>query len=100
MRYASVTAYLKAEDFNVIVLDWAYGASYNYFSARNHAATAGTHLGTFLTFLANNPKIKLDFKRTYLIGHSLGAHVMGFAGKAVKSQNKGQKIGHIVGENK
>ncbi|XP_026466402.1 phospholipase A1-like [Ctenocephalides felis] len=88
-------ALLKAGDYNVIVVDWKYGASYNYFAARGHAATAGKHLGNFLNFLVK--EINLRLKTVHLIGHSLGAHVMGFAGKTIRKENKGQKVGQIVG---
>ncbi|XP_026466401.1 phospholipase A1-like [Ctenocephalides felis] len=87
-------AYLDTEDVNVIVVDWEYGASYNYLAARGHAATTGKHLGKFISLLKKNFNVSL--KNVRLVGHSLGSHVSGFAGKTVKKIT-GNKVAQIVG---
>lgn len=58
--------------------------------------TLGTYLGSFLTRL--NKAIGIRFDHTHLIGHSLGAHVVGFAGKNLQ-QNlpSGVKLARITG---
>lgn len=88
-------AYLDTEDVNVIVVDWEYGASYNYLAARGHAATTGKHLGKFISLLKKNFNVSL--KNVRLVGHSLGSHVSGFAGKTVKKIT-GNKVAQIVGK--
>lgn len=87
---------MNTEDANVIVVDWEHGASYNYVAARDNAAATGTHLGQFLSKLAK--EFKISTKKINLIGHSLGSHVSGFAGKAFKKHNNGQKVSQIIGK--
>ena len=49
----------------------------------------GTHIGSMINFLY---KKGMNPNTTDLIGHSLGAHVMGFAG-----QTATQKVNHTIG---
>ncbi|CAD7079335.1 unnamed protein product [Hermetia illucens] len=85
-------AYLAVGNFNVIVLDWSEGSKdLNYIQAAAHTRTAGSKLASFIQYLAANAK--LDVNNTYLIGHSLGAHIVGFAGKLIQTP----KINTIFG---
>lgn len=52
----------------------------------------GDYYSRFLNFLVND--MDMDPKDFHLIGHSLGAHVSGFAARGV---TKG-KVGRITGE--
>lgn len=50
-------------------------------------------LGKFILHLANNSVNLVDI---HLVGHSLGSHMVGFAGKYVKEMTK-ERIGRITG---
>lgn len=63
----------------------------NYIAARNRVEPIGTHLASFIDFLFNNKLASLD--DINLIGFSLGAHVVGIAGKQIQSG----KLPKIVG---
>ncbi|CRK90495.1 CLUMA_CG004162, isoform A [Clunio marinus] len=85
-------AYLRNNDFNVIVVDWSRGAqTINYVQARNRVGPVGRILANFIDFLHDNEA--LNFEELTVVGFSLGAHVAGFAGKNV---NRG-RINTIIG---
>ena len=91
-------AYLKNADFNIIVADWSKGADllfFRYSTARNNVPAAGKQIGLFIDFLYNSTRnSSLDFhESTYLVGHSLGAHVCGFAGRSSLHGKPGVIIG-------
>lgn len=72
----------RNETLNVIIADWSvYSDSSNYYSAKSKCSVAGTALGKLVDWM--NTEVGLSFSTLFLIGHSLGAHVVGFAGKAV-----------------
>ncbi|EDS41790.1 lipase [Culex quinquefasciatus] len=74
-------AYLDRADMNVIVVDWGAGAQNpNYITARNHINAVGQTVANFVDFLSNNG---ITFHNVYIVGHSLGAHTAGIAGKRV-----------------
>nr|API65148.1 lipase [Culex pipiens pallens] len=74
-------AYLDRADMNVIVVDWGAGAQNpNYITARNHINAVGQTVANFVDFLSNNG---LTFHNVYIVGHSLGGHTAGIAGKRV-----------------
>ncbi|XP_055610292.1 lipase member H-A-like [Uranotaenia lowii] len=80
--------YLEQKDYNVIVVDWSYWAeSWSYFEAYNSLPGVGGIVAQLID------KLMMQLDQVYLIGHSLGAHVAGIAGKLVKSS----KIETIVG---
>ncbi|XP_057367452.1 pancreatic triacylglycerol lipase-like [Daphnia carinata] len=80
---------LKKGDFNVIGVHWDGGSAGSYFQA--HANTR--LVGLEIALLVNKMVEKLSVKATdvHLIGHSLGAHVSGYAGE--KIPNLGQITG-------
>lgn len=80
---------IKAEDMNVIVVDWAGGSLPLYTQATANTRLVGLELAYFINFLVKN--YNLDPKRVHLIGHSLGAHTAGYAGALVNG------IGRITG---
>ncbi|XP_013176085.1 PREDICTED: pancreatic triacylglycerol lipase-like [Papilio xuthus] len=74
-------AYLNISDLNIIVVDWGNAANVNYILASYNVAMVGRLLTEFLNFLISEG-VSMD--DVHLIGHSLGAHVVGIAGAYVK----------------
>lgn len=74
--------FLSREDYNVIVVDWGAGAqTINYIAARNRVGPAGGSLARLIDFM--DAANLLTFDKIVVIGHSLGGHVAGNAGKQV-----------------
>ncbi|XP_055845715.1 pancreatic triacylglycerol lipase-like [Episyrphus balteatus] len=85
-------ALMEVGSFNVISVDWSSAAgSLNYASSKSAVSTVGKNVAAFIDFL--NEKAGMTFESLTLVGHSLGAHVSGYAGKNV---NRG-KINIITG---
>ncbi|KAL3868057.1 hypothetical protein ACJMK2_040895 [Sinanodonta woodiana] len=80
---------LKAGDFNVILIDWANGANVSYNQATVNTRVVGAVIAKLITVLKEqagaNPE---DF---HIIGHSLGAHISGYAGERLPN------LGRITG---
>ncbi|KAL4712704.1 hypothetical protein ACJJTC_008001 [Scirpophaga incertulas] len=74
-------AYLNVSDLNIIVVDWGTAANVNYILASYNVAMVGRVLTQFLNFLIDEGVSMDDM---HLIGHSLGAHVVGIAGAYVR----------------
>ncbi|KAI8509946.1 hypothetical protein Bbelb_123740 [Branchiostoma belcheri] len=74
---------LKAEDLNVFAVDWEEGASpwagVNYRKAKKNCRKVGQTVGNFVRQLGQPGSM------IHIIGHSLGAHAAGFAGKTTRS---------------
>ncbi|CAF0758384.1 unnamed protein product [Brachionus calyciflorus] len=71
--------YLIGFDYNVIVVDWEKGAAApNYFAASSNVVITGQKIADFIR------DSNIDVSKVHCIGHSLGAHVCGFAGKSRK----------------
>ncbi|XP_055597202.1 pancreatic triacylglycerol lipase-like [Uranotaenia lowii] len=74
-------AYLDRADINVITVDWGVGAQNpNYVTSRNHIDAVGLTVARFIDFLNVQG---LAFTNVYVVGHSLGGHTAGIAGKRV-----------------
>lgn len=79
------TELLKIYDVNVIMVNWKQGAQApDYFSAASNTRQVGEKIAKFIT------DSRITTSRVHCIGHSLGAHVCGFAGKNLR-------IGRISG---
>ncbi|KAJ8706735.1 hypothetical protein PYW07_012813 [Mythimna separata] len=77
-----VPAFLSAEDVNVIVVDWSAGAgSINYFTALANTAPSGESVARFINWL--NAATGAVPTMYHLVGHSLGGHQVGIAGRNV-----------------
>ncbi|KAJ8969510.1 hypothetical protein NQ317_018000 [Molorchus minor] len=87
-------AILSKYDVNVIVVDWNPIASRNYLSAKWAVTPVGNFVSDFITSLM----VKFNFgtSKISIVGHSLGAHVSGIAGAALKRAYP-QGVDHIVG---
>ncbi|KAL0851368.1 hypothetical protein ABMA28_007184 [Loxostege sticticalis] len=75
-------AFLHVADVNVIVVDWsaaAAGPPQNYGRAVRNVPDVGRHLGNFLTWLIRD--FGGNWNNVHLVGFSLGAHVVGVAGR-------------------
>ncbi|KAM3959596.1 LOW QUALITY PROTEIN: phospholipase A1 VesT1.02-like [Aphomia sociella] len=97
---AVLKAYLKTKKRNVLLLDWEeeaksglLGIALGYLlSAVPKAKKVGDTLGGVLVKLV---KAGLDPTQIHLLAHSLGAHIMGFAGR--KAREQGNAISRITG---
>ncbi|XP_057307164.1 pancreatic lipase-related protein 2-like [Hydractinia symbiolongicarpus] len=89
-----VNAFLKLEDMNIIVVDWKKGAAFPYTRAVGNSRLVGRQISYLLEKLLRkrNP---LQASDIHLIGFSLGAHLMGYAGENLKE--KGFEVGRITG---
>lgn len=73
-------AYLQIGNFNIVVVDWSAGdTNTNYLTARSRVSSVGEAVALFIDFLVNTGGA--SYSDIYIAGHSLGAHVAGFAGK-------------------
>ncbi|GBP13186.1 Lipoprotein lipase [Eumeta japonica] len=72
-------AFLDVSDVNVIVVDWRALANSGYWTAVSGVPSVGQFLGDFLTWLVN--LTGSNWNNMHLIGFSLGAHVVGNAGR-------------------
>lgn len=82
---------LRTFDCNVIVVDWARARSVEYASSVVAVPKAGKKIAEMIDFL--NKNYNMPFETLTVAGHSLGAHVAGYAGKNVKNG----KIQTIIG---
>ncbi|CAG9861216.1 unnamed protein product [Phyllotreta striolata] len=81
---------LNFHDVNVFVVDWSPVSARNYISAKRSVEKLGEFVANFAKKLRSNSGLK--FTRLTLVGHSLGAHIAGCAGKALAGQ-----ISKIIG---
>ncbi|KAJ0182667.1 hypothetical protein K1T71_002036 [Dendrolimus kikuchii] len=84
------SAFLAVQDCNVIVLDWRALANSAYNTAAAGVPSVGQHLGNFLVWLFNTAGG--NWNNVHLVGFSLGAHVVGNAGRAA-----GGRPGRVTG---
>ncbi|OTF75485.1 hypothetical protein BLA29_011793, partial [Euroglyphus maynei] len=81
---------LKAKDLNVIIVGWPGGAKNLYTQSVSNTRIIGIMMGILIENLAQ--KFNVSLNSFHLIGHSLGAHVVGYAGKHLNGS-----IGRITG---
>ncbi|XP_061719861.1 pancreatic triacylglycerol lipase-like [Cydia pomonella] len=72
-------AFLNKDDANVIVLDWRRLAIGGYVTAVNGVPAVGRGLGQFLRFV--HETTGAPYSSMHLVGFSLGAHLVGNAGR-------------------
>ncbi|XP_064605906.1 pancreatic triacylglycerol lipase-like [Liolophura sinensis] len=77
--------FLKHEDLNVVAVNWQKGADSLYYgqSAAN-TRRVGEMVGDFIRQLKE--VMGAPYSSQHLIGHSLGAHISGFAGASLNGQ--------------
>lgn len=106
-------AYFSQGNYNIIAVDWRKPAGHNYIASVENSRPVGNKLNLhfqcnfilLLHFSGNIVgdtiisicKIKnISLKQFHIIGHSLGAHVVGFAAKRVINVT-GTKINWVTG---
>ncbi|XP_050442777.1 pancreatic lipase-related protein 2-like isoform X2 [Adelges cooleyi] len=79
---------LKNSNSNVILVRWPSWT--DYITAKRRIQVVGQEVASLINTLGE--LVGLDLKNVHLIGHSLGAHTAGFAGKKLQGQ-----VGRITG---
>lgn len=73
-------AYLAAGDYNVIAVDWSKGGdTWNYWSAKGKIGDVADVVFRFINHLVLNNLTGL--RQFQMVGHSLGAHIIGLTSK-------------------
>ncbi|XP_014641321.1 PREDICTED: pancreatic lipase-related protein 2-like [Ceratotherium simum simum] len=81
---------LKVEEVNCISVDWRRGAWTEYTQAVHNIRLVGAEIAFFIQELST--QLGYDPEDVHLIGHSLGAHAAGEAGRRL-----GGRVGRITG---
>lgn len=84
-------AWLSRGSYNIITVDWPQARTLLYSSAVIAVGDVGIKVATMITCLRSKYRMPMD--TVHVIGYSLGAHVAGYAGKAVD----GRQIHTIIG---
>jgi len=71
-------ALVSKENVNVIIIDWRGGSLPMYSQAAANTRLVGLEVARLVKTL------KIDPKKVHIIGHSLGAHIAGYAGEKIK----------------
>lgn len=79
MNPAITSAFLAVTNCNVIVVDWAGLANQGYNTAAAGVPNVGQFVGNFIVWLRQNGGGA--WNNVHLVGFSLGAHVVGAAGR-------------------
>lgn len=83
-------ALLEKGDFNVITVDWSKANGLPYTQATANTQIVGVDIAILLQSFASRFNMVLD--QFHIIGHSLGAHIAGYAGKRLQG-----RLGRITG---
>lgn len=79
------SAYLQKDDCNIIQLNWAKGSILPYPTSAGYSKDLGGYIAKLMKEL--NETMGVPYYNMHCIGHSLGAHICGFAGKYINSIN-------------
>ncbi|CAG5073971.1 Similar to Pnlip: Pancreatic triacylglycerol lipase (Mus musculus) [Cotesia congregata] len=82
--------YLLTDNYNIICVNWYPVSAKEYRIAEKLTRQIGEYIGDFIDYLKINSNISLD--TVHILGHSLGAHIAGFAGSKLFGE-----IGRITG---
>ncbi|CAK1543673.1 unnamed protein product [Leptosia nina] len=86
-------SFLQSNEISVLALDGSPLIRWLYLRSSTYVRFIGQKLAEVLVALVNDGQ---DPAYIHLIGHSLGAHISGFAGKTFE-ESTGRKIGRISG---
>lgn len=95
-------ALLEWDDVNVVTIDWSAGGNtWNYYKAAVNTRIVGYQVSKFIEHVTNAtinnaPDVK-SWGTLHLIGHSLGAHICGFAARELKKRRNGWTVQRITG---
>ena len=79
-------ALIFRDEVNVITVDWSKGNGFPYDTAVANTRIVGAEIAKLINaFINNNGASAKDF---HIIGHSLGAHIAGYAGERVQGLGK------------
>lgn len=85
------TAFLQAEDLNVIVVDWSRGASsLSYRVVIANTISSGSSVAEFINWI--NRETNSSPAQYHIVGHGFGGHQAGIVGRNVQGQ-----IAYITG---
>ena len=87
-------ALLSREDINVVVVAWYNGSHVAYSQAAANCRLVGAQIAHLIEALHN--EVGLAYSYVHIIGYSLGAHVAGYAGRALRK--RGHPIARITGK--
>ena len=94
MNKPITAALLKRADINVVVVAWYNGSHVSYNQAAANCRLVGAQIAHLIEVLHN--ETGLAYSRVHIIGYSLGAHVAGYAGTALRK--RGHPIARITGK--
>jgi len=80
---------LTVEAANVIITNWGGGSIQFYTKATANTQVVGVEVARLVSMLVERSRVRVD--SFHCIGHSLGAHVCGYAGKRIRG------LGRITG---
>ncbi|CAL4070703.1 unnamed protein product [Meganyctiphanes norvegica] len=86
---AMAKSLLMYGDFNVIRVDWGGGSQTIFSQALANTRVVGLEVAYLINWLAR--MYQLDTRDVHIIGHSLGAHIAGYAGEKITD------LGRITG---
>ena len=97
--YEIKDALLNRENCNVIMVNWTKGAGFPYFQATGNARLVGAQIGELIWFLMadTSDSYSSAVNRFYIVGHSLGAQVAGYAGGYLQDKYS-LSLGRITGK--
>lgn len=75
-------AFLDNENFNVIAVDWSGGSGLPYTLATSNTQVVGIEIALLVQALIEQRNVEI--RSFHCIGHSLGAHTCGYAGKRAR----------------
>ena len=81
---------MAALDVNVICVDWGVGAFVLYHTAVANVHKVGAFTGKLVNWLVDQGS---SVDRFHIVGHSLGSHITGIAGRSVTQG----KVSYITG---
>lgn len=85
-------AYLNVSDYNIIVIDWREAAgSLWYWKVVRSVPLVAELVTKLIDLLEGN--VNLNPVTTRLVGHSLGAHIVGLAARQAKSE-----LAEVIGQ--
>ena len=96
LRYGEFFApsYLAVGEHNVFSINWGQLEDLNYIRAAATTQPVGKHSALLVLLLAFEAGARME--DIHLVGHSLGAHVVGFLGKKVQDLGLG-KVARVTG---